>query len=160
MIFGRRRKRTDDPTEASTEETAVEDETTTEETLDDGEVTAEAAEDPSAGSLDLAALDEAEWRHEGPFDIREVEAVDAEEEGDDADGLPRIDLGSLVVTGVPGSELRLQVSEETSEIVSAMLVIHSGGAAPNGSAQPEPETTSALELAAFAAPRRDRKRVV
>ena len=76
---------------------------------------------------------------------------------DDLDGTdqaPKIDLGSLIVTGVPGSELRLQVTEETKEIVSAMLVIETNGPGA-GAASPAGRrpSSSALELAAYAAPR-------
>ena len=56
---------------------------------------------------------------------------------DPPEGLPRIDLGSIVVTGFPGAELRLQVDEESQAIVSAMLVLED----------------SALEIGAYAAPR-------
>ena len=43
----------------------------------------------------------------------------------------------MVLTGFPGAELRLQVAEETQQIVSAMLVTGD----------------SALELGTYAAPR-------
>jgi hypothetical protein len=82
--------------------------------------------------IDVAALDARDWRAEGPYDIEEVDL-----EADTEDDPPRIDLGSMVLTGFPGAELRLQVAEETQQIVSAMLV--------NGD--------SALELGAYAAPR-------
>lgn len=82
--------------------------------------------------IDLDALDELEWRTEGPHDETEVD-LDAEHEPD----APRIDLGSLVITGMPGAELRLQMSEETKEIVSVLLI----------------KGDSALELGAYAAPR-------
>jgi hypothetical protein len=84
------------------------------------------------GEIDEAALDDRFWRELGPLDISEV---DLDEEG--SDDQPRIDLGSMILTGFAGAELRLQVSEETEEIVSAMLI--------NGN--------SALELGAYAAPR-------
>jgi Protein of unknown function (DUF3710) len=82
--------------------------------------------------LDVAALDSRDWRTDGPFDIDEVD-LDADTEDDP----PRIDLGSMVLTVFPGAELRLQVSEETQQIVSAMLVT----------------SDSALEVGAYAAPR-------
>jgi hypothetical protein len=53
------------------------------------------------------------------------------------DGLDRIDLGSLRVAPLEGTELQLQVDEQTGEVQAAML------ASPDG----------ALELRAFAAPR-------
>jgi Protein of unknown function (DUF3710) len=96
---------------------------------------AEAAGRPGSASvadLDVAALDSMDWRTDGPFDIDEVD-LDADTEDDP----PRIDLGSMVLTVFPGAELRLQVSEETQQIVSAMLVT----------------SDSALEVGAYAAPR-------
>ncbi len=81
--------------------------------------------------LDVQALDAAEWRGEGPFDISEIEDLDGTPEA------PRIDLGAIVITGFPGAELRLQMSEETQQIVSAMLL----------------HADSALEVGAYAAPR-------
>lgn len=90
------------------------------------------ASSQTAAELDLAALDSRDWRTEGPFDIDEVD-LDADTEDDP----PRIDLGSMVLTGFPGAELRLQVAEETQQIVSAMLVTGD----------------SALELGTYAAPR-------
>ena len=87
---------------------------------------------PVEPDIDVVALDARDWRAEGPYDIEEVDL-----EADTEDDPPRIDLGSMVLTGFPGAELRLQVAEETQQIVSAMLV--------NGD--------SALELGAYAAPR-------
>ena len=75
---------------------------------------------------------------------------------DDLDGTdqaPKIDLGSLIITGVPGSELRLQVTEETKEIVSAMLVIETSCPGAGRQASRPQTASSALELAAYAAPR-------
>jgi hypothetical protein len=54
-----------------------------------------------------------------------------------ADGLDRVDLGSLRVAPREGAELRLQVDENTGEVQSVMLAADEG----------------ALELRAFAAPR-------
>ena len=53
------------------------------------------------------------------------------------DGLERVDLGSLRVPPREGTELRLQVDENTGEVQSVMLAAEEG----------------ALELRAFAAPR-------
>ncbi len=104
-----------------------------------------------AADLDVEALDEAEWRADGPYDVTEVgldvadddgadeETADDETAADptDGNGNPRIDLGSMLVTGFAGAELRLQVSEESQQVVSVMLI--SGD--------------SAIELGAYAAPR-------
>ena len=58
------------------------------------------------------------------------------------DGLDRIDVGSLRIAALEGTELQLQVDEQTGEVQAAML------AAPDG----------ALELRAFAAPRNSDRR--
>lgn len=63
----------------------------------------------------------------GPFDADEVPD----------DGIARVDLGSMLVAPVPGSELRLQVDERTQQVQSVLLAGADG----------------ALELRAFAAPR-------
>ena len=164
MIFKRRKKQeaessasADAPSPAETSEVtaaaAADDdtETTTERSATDA---AESADAPTADShtgdaaaeLDTEALDELEWREDGPFDVTEVGLDSDGDEDDDTDvdsdesgdsGQPRIDLGSMLVTGFPGAELRLQVSEETQQVVSVMLI--SGD--------------SAIELGAYAAPR-------
>lgn len=134
MIFRRDRKRKESAEEKPEE--AVEPEDAQADATDH-----EGAED------ELAALDALDWRGEGPWDVSEVDDLEG------TDQSPRIDLGSLIITGVPGSELRLQVTEETKEIVSAMLVIET--TIPASAGQPgRPRTaSSALELAAYAAPR-------
>lgn len=146
MIFKRGRKRgsesevAESPDDANLEDLA--------EAADEG---AEAPED--APDVDLAALEEIDWRSSGPYDIGEVESIESTEES------PKIDLGSLILTAVPGSELRLQVAEDSGEIVSAMLVIETsidptmgGEPPPSGNQQPQ-AFSSALELGAYAAPR-------
>jgi hypothetical protein len=110
----------------------------------------EPATETTAGPTDkddLAALDALDWRDEGPWDISEVDDLESAGEGQ------RIDLGSLIITGVPGSELRLQVAEETKEIVSAMLVIETKAPGTDGQSGRDQAVSSALELAAYAAPR-------
>lgn len=81
-----------------------------------------AADEPAAGT--------AEVRTDGPLDSSEVdpELLEAED---------RIDLGALVITGLPGMELRLQVDEQSGDVQAILLVLED----------------SALELRAFAAPR-------
>ncbi len=83
-----------------------------------------------AADLDVDDLDGREWRGEGPYDVADIDLADGE-------GDPRIDLGSMIITGFAGAELRLQVADETQQIVSAMLI----------------SEDSALELGAYAAPR-------
>jgi hypothetical protein len=114
------------------------------------ETKAEATGDDDAGPVeedDLVALDALDWRGDGPWDISEVDDLD------DTDSTQRIDLGSLIISGVPGSELRLQVAEETKEIVSAMLVIETKLPAPGRRPGSTQTVSSALELGAYAAPR-------
>lgn len=69
-------------------------------------------------------------RGEGPYDSNEIDPEELEAED-------RIDLGALVLTGLPGMELRLQVDEETGQVQAILLVLED----------------SALELRAFAAPK-------
>lgn len=162
MIFGRKKKArsAEDETEAeSSGATAVDpdetaeaaDEPTSDLDTGQGDDTAEATADAASGDapdggLDTVALDETEWRTAGPFEVSEL--ADDDEPVDDK---PRIDLGSIIISPVPGSELRLQVNE-SQDIVSAMLVLPVTAPATNG-AQPEVVGSSALELSAYAAPR-------
>ncbi len=112
------------------------------------------AEDSESEEVDLSALDEQDWRDDGPYDIAEMPTP--EEDDDDLDDVPqppKIDLGSLIVTGVPGSELRLQVSEESQQIVSAMLVMETAVEPTADSGEQTQVYSSALEIGAYAAPR-------
>ena len=138
MIFRRDRKRKAGVEEEPEEAVEVED------------AEADATDEPATGPADeddLAALDALDWRGDGPWDVSEVDDLDGTEQG------PKIDLGSLIITGVPGSEVRLQVAEETKEIVSAMLVIETTVPAPAGQSARTQAVSSALELGAYAAPR-------
>lgn len=141
MIFRRKK-------DVVTEEPTVDDVPADEVEQDEVEQDASAAEEQDAGDaeqvgdLDVEALDAADWRADGPFDITEIESDDDDDDLEDeedvaSDGAARIDLGSLVLTGFEGMELRLQMAEQTQQLVSAMMI--------NGD--------SALELAAYAAPR-------
>jgi Protein of unknown function (DUF3710) len=148
MIFKRGRKRGD--------ESAVE-EAGDDVPLDELEEASDEGVDSSTNGedADLAALEEIDWRSSGPYDITEVETIES------AEGSPKIDLGSLILTAVPRSELRLQVAEETGEIVSAMLVIETvvdetvaNAEETSVNANQRPQVySSALELGAYAAPR-------
>lgn len=145
MIFGRKKKadQADDaPAPTERDETAVEDDADVD-TASDAEETVDVEVDDDveedAASPDDAADDEVirwrrfdtstDWRADGPFDLDEVDL--------DADEVDRLDLGALVVTPIPGSELRLQMAEPKKQIVSALMV--SGD--------------SAMEMSVFAAPR-------
>jgi hypothetical protein len=149
MIFKRGRKR---GSESAAEESSEDD-------LDElAEVADDEGDTPTyVEGEDLEALEDVDWRSSGPYDIAEVDSIESTEES------PKIDLGSLILTAVPGSELRLQVAEETGEIVSAMLVIETvvnegfaelSPVEPPDSAIQKPQAySSALELGAYAAPR-------
>ncbi len=140
MIFKRGRKRGSDSAVEDSSEDAEADEL-----AEPAEADESTADD--VGEVDLAALQDLDWRSSGPYDITEVDSVESTEER------PRIDLGSLILTAVPGSELRLQVAEETGEIVSAMLVIETIVEPPASANQKPQKYSSALELGAYAAPR-------
>lgn len=68
-------------------------------------------------------------RASGPWDASEVDLEEADPN--------RVDLGSLVVKGRVGLELRLQVDERSQQVAAVLLVGHEG----------------AVELRPFAAPR-------
>jgi hypothetical protein len=142
VIFRRKRRNEAEETEPEDAvEATAEDDPGSDEDTDDTVAAADA--EPS-----WTALDVLDWRTEGPWDISEV----ADLEG--TDSAPKIDLGSLIVTGVPGSELRLQVAEETQEIVSAMLILETTvETGSSGGAGRKQTYSSALELGAYAAPR-------
>jgi hypothetical protein len=95
---------------------------------DDTEVTGPAAGDEAVETEETDAPGD---RAKGPYDSTEVEPELLEAED-------RIDLGALVITGMPGMELRLQVDEQTNEVQAVLLVLED----------------SALELRAFAAPKK------
>ena len=132
MICRRSKKRENeqelDLASTGSDETAVDD---LDHPEDDGAAAVPADQE---GELDLEELDARDWRAEGPFDISEL---DGDHELEGTAEMPRIDLGAMVLAGLPGAELRLQMSEETQQIVSAMLI----------------HRDSALELGAYAAPR-------
>ncbi|HET9649329.1 MAG TPA: DUF3710 domain-containing protein [Microlunatus sp.] len=133
MIFRRRKNREAEDVEEELH--ASEDaESPDSEDAESGEASRESdgSSEDGADGLDLEDLDGRDWRSAGPYDIGEVDLDE-----DPPEGLPRIDLGSVIVTGFPGAELRLQVDEATQSIVSAMLVAGD----------------SALEIGAYAAPR-------
>jgi hypothetical protein len=86
-----------------------------------------------AGAADHADSASGAERHDateaaaqGPLDRSQVHSLNG-----------RLDLGSLWITGVPGMELRLEIDEDSSQVVGATAVI----------------AESALQLQAFAAPR-------
>jgi hypothetical protein len=130
MIFRRRRKDDEIPAAEAEDTTETDLDEDPGDAADDTEV--EADEAAETDELDVDALDSRDWRGAGPWDLTEVD-LDVEP----LPGRARIDLGSMIITGFGGAELRLQVAEETQQIVSAMLI----------------KGDSALELGAYAAPR-------
>lgn len=103
---------------------------------DESEASGESAE-PAAADLtpdEIVELDGQDWREEGPFDVEEIDADVLEDP--DADP-PVIDLGSMVLAALDGMELRLQMDENSQQIVSAMMI----------------RGDSAMEVGPFAAPR-------
>jgi hypothetical protein len=88
-----------------------------------------AAETPSDEVAEETADGPAVVAVGGPHDVSDVEY--------DEDDPTRINLGSLIITGRQGIELRLQVDEATGAVGAALLVTQEG----------------AVELRAFASPR-------
>ena len=142
MIFKRGRKRGNEPPGELTDE-AVSDELSEPQNADD----ALTATDETDTATDLEDLEDVDWRSSGPYYVSEVDSIESTEES------PKVDLGSLILTPMPGSELRLQVAEETGEIVSAMLVIETIVEPPASANQKTQAYSSALEFGAYAAPR-------
>jgi hypothetical protein len=144
MIFKRGRKRgSESPADELTDDAGLDEATEPQDAADD---TPTATQETDL-AIDLEALDDVDWRSSGPYDVSEVDSIESTEES------PKVDLGSLILTPVPGSELRLQVAEETGEIVSAMLVIETIVEPPASANQKTQAYSSALELGAYAAPR-------
>jgi hypothetical protein len=88
------------------------------------------AEDPEIGSVAAEDSDpgaEEQAAEGGPFDADELPD----------DGLPRVDLGALLVAPVEGRDLRVQVDEKSGTVRSVVLAGKDG----------------AVELRAYAAPR-------
>jgi hypothetical protein len=144
MIFKRGRKRgSESETDELTDDAGLAEAAEPQDAADD----APTATEETDMAADLEAMEDVDWRGSGPYDISEVESFESTEES------PKVDLGSLILTPAPGSELRLQVAEETGEIVSAMLVIETIVEPPASAHQKTQAYSSALELGAYAAPR-------
>lgn len=144
MIFKRGRKRgNESPGDELNEDAGLDEASESQDAADD----APTATEETDLATDLEALEDVDWRSSGPYDVTEIDSIESTEES------PKVDLGSLILTPAPGSELRLQVAEETGEIVSAMLVIETIVEPPAGASQKTQAHSSALELGAYAAPR-------
>lgn len=136
-LFGKKSDRDEESIDDDSTDGLTDDELTDgpadDELADDERDDVVVSEDARNDDTDWVALDEQQdWRTKGPWDIDEVDPDDLAEPNP-----LRIDLGSLLVTGFEGMELRLQIAEESGQVVSALMM--------NGE--------SALEVAAFGAPR-------
>ena len=138
MIFRSRRRRNESPEAA---DNAALDETS--ESVDESVADSQGSDqhaDPDTGSdkeyaaPTLSELDAQDWRDLGPYDLSDV---DTEALEDEVEAQTRVDLGSIVLSPAPNTELRLQVDEDSQQVVSAMMI----------------RSDSALEVGAFAAPR-------
>ena len=114
-VFGRRRKKSEEP------ETGASDEFETEQAAAEGEPAG--ATEAEAARVKLPPAP----RPDGPWDVTEV--------SDPSEG--RVNLGGMYVPGVEGMELRVEVAGDA--IVAATIVLQD----------------SAVQLQAFAAPRRE-----
>jgi len=86
----------------------------------------EANSDGDAAVLEASATEASSARAGGPWDRSEVEDVE-----------DRIDLGALLVAGVPGLSMQVQVDENTQRVTMVTLILED----------------AAVQIQAFAAPR-------
>ncbi|MFZ2624647.1 MAG: DUF3710 domain-containing protein [Propionibacterium sp.] len=136
MIFGRKKRTTDDVDgdEADAVVTQPEDTEESADGADSSSGTGDSADDSTEATREAPAdewelFDESkDWREEGPFDVSEVDL--------EADEIERLDFGCLVLTPFDGMQLQLQVNQESQQ-VQAILVV---------------QGQSVLELSLFAAP--------
>ena len=96
--------------------------------VEDADLTEEELEAEEDEETEAEAVEEVDWRADGPFDSEEVELS--------GDHVARIDLGSLVITPWEGLGLQLQVNEATRAVQAVTAVWKNSG----------------LEVALFAAP--------
>jgi Protein of unknown function (DUF3710) len=94
--------------------------------LNPSSIVTDGEDSTDADNATPAAPPRHDLRRSGPFDRSEVESLEG-----------RLDLGALWLTGVPGMELRLEVEEESQNVVGVTAVLGE----------------SAVQLQAFAAPR-------
>ncbi len=129
MIFGRKRKDATPESPLSPDEPAFDDDLDDDDDLDE-EVESASGEDTD-DEIDDDESDDSEaeekvdpwdeydasqdWREDGPFDYDEVEL-----EGDD---VPRIDLGSLIVTPEDGMQLQIVADEATRQGLALVVAL-------------------------------------
>lgn len=94
-------------------------------------------EDADAADDETGEADGEDWRADGPFDIDEVDL--------EGDTVPRIDLGALVVTPIPGIDLGLQLDADKRVLG---VLMEWGPEQPQGA----PSRASQFEVVLYAAP--------
>ncbi len=151
MIFGRKKQQASptepDPVDLADEldDEEPEDDADDEETDDELDSMEEADFDDEDEVVDIEAdewiaFDESEdWREEGPFDIDEVDL--------EADDVPRLDLGALIVTPEEGMQIQIIADAGTGDGLA--LVLSLDGAAM------QVEVKAAPQSGGFAAEVRD-----
>ncbi len=132
-MFGRRKQRARqqdaDEYDLGADAERVEDEQVEDEPYDDGEYEDSEYDDEYADDDEGAEADPA--RRDGPYDVEEIDRRAATGE------VALLDLGGLRVPVHDGVELRLDVDQESGQVVSATVV----------------HERSAVQISAFAAPR-------
>jgi Protein of unknown function (DUF3710) len=134
-LFRRRREADEDATAAELDDLDTGDLDTGDLDTDDLDTEHEGAAtaEPAAAFVDAPEVEEEDppfSRSDGPWDISEIGDLAAPE-------TPRLDLGGLQVPGYAGLELRIEVDEESGNVVSAAAVVED----------------AAVQIQVFAAPR-------
>lgn len=120
MIFGRKKQQST-PAEPESPDS---DDDLLDDTEDDDDLVGESGTAPSDDEEDVSddsqdewvAYDEsADWREDGPFDISEVELDD--------DEVPRLDLGSLIVTPEEGMQVQIIADAESGKGLALILTL-------------------------------------
>lgn len=151
MIFGRKKQQAGltepDPADISDElddeelEDDVDDDETEDDEVEDEDLEENDLDEEFDGEADeWIAYDESQdWRDEGPFDIDEVDL--------EADDVPRLDLGALIVT--PEDDMAIQIIADAATGDGLALVLSLDGAAM------QVEVKAAPQSGGFAAEIRD-----
>jgi len=151
VIFGRKKQQASpaepDPDDLSDELDDEELDDGSDDGMDDDEVDSDADvgfddedEEVDEEADEWIAFDESEdWREEGPFDIDEVDL--------EADDVPRLDLGALIVTPEEGMQIQIIADAESGNGLALVLSL-------NGAAM-QVEVKAAPQSGGFAAEVRD-----
>lgn len=119
MIFGRKRRAGDAPSDEVGPDEALETEAAAATLDDEAEPMDDAELDEEALAADPDGDADADWREDGPFDIDEVEVAD--------DPVHRLDLGALILTPWEGLGLQLQINEASQQVSAALAVWDESG---------------------------------